>query len=70
MVVLKDNMFSEAVEAHTRVDNAPITVPSTAHELGSEAVKILGAKTLEMVNVVNMVPNTPRPQNHSTSPGA
>ena len=39
MVVLKDNMFSEAVGAHTWIDNAPVTVLTTVHELGSEAMK-------------------------------
>ena len=42
MVVLKDNLFSEEVEAHTWTDNAPVMVLSAVHEPGSKAVKSEG----------------------------
>ena len=42
MVVPKDNLFSEEVEAHTWTDNAPVMVLSAVHEPGSKAVKSEG----------------------------
>ena len=38
-MVLKDSLFSEEVGAHAWIFNAPVTVLSTEHELGSEVVK-------------------------------
>lgn len=38
-MVLKDSLFSEEVGAHAWIDNAPVTVLSTVHELGSEVAK-------------------------------
>ena len=39
-IALKDNLFSEEAGAHAWIDNAPVTVLSTVHDLGSEVVKI------------------------------
>ena len=44
-MVLKDNLFSEEVGAHTWIDDAPVTVLSTVRELGSEDARTVTVRS-------------------------